>query len=183
MSLENDIESFVKQFATDLPADPAKIKEALQKSEALLSRYHSLKTGGVSRVALSLMQINNALKVLSKKFNQQDQRLEDKRRALSQSEQVKITSLEKTISDLRTQVAAAKYPHTKARLQACLTGAEQEYENILAVKVNGRQAAIRRQELQQELKRLHFQIDSSQEESRRKAIKTRMAQISAELDR
>jgi hypothetical protein len=120
-------------------------------------------TGGVSPVVIQLTRLINGLKILAATRAQQTARMQKSLRALSRREQFKAASLEKAITGLKERIAKAPSPTLRDNLEASLKAALGEYEDLLAVRCNEREAEIRRAELQGELKLLPSRIQYADE--------------------
>jgi hypothetical protein len=139
MSLSADVQEFLQQFDNNfLPTDPQAVRQASEKADELLERYSSRasSSSGVPPEMVSLSRVAGTLKFLVKTHAQQDESLKRKREALGEalsSERIRLQSLELSIADLRKKLAASKDSHARARLQACLSLAIEEYQTIKGI--------------------------------------------------
>lgn len=130
MTLIEEIQSFVEQFDTEFPDQPAAVDEALATTNKLLERFSEQAGDGVPKAVIQLQRIASSLRWLAATYARQDAQLRQRRGALAHSDRLKRIALESHIADLRKQVAEAKHPQAKARAQQILCVALEEYESL-----------------------------------------------------
>lgn len=181
--IEQSINEFVANIVAntyEISTDYDKLEDRIKEAEDLLEVYHRYNTSGVSPAVIQLTRLINSLTILAANHAQQTARMQKSIRVLSRREQFKAASLEKEIAGLKERIAKAPSPILRDNLEASLRVAEGEYEDLLAVRCNARDAEIRRAELEGELKLLPSRIQYADERAAA-ILQARADAISEEL--